>query len=326
MDNDVKNFAGKDGFIWWTGIIEDRQDPLRLGRCKVRCIGWHSDNKMQLPTSDLPWAIPISPVNDTSIHAPKEGDMVFGFFIDGDAAQNPMILGVLPSIPLKKPNPQNAFEDNRSEEQLRNAPRKPKSREHKEDGSGTVTSEYDVAFSYPYQLDEPSSSRLSRNDHKIGDSFIQFRKDTIISGVSVVNSNWDEPITEYAAQYPYNYVMETESGHILEFDDTFGKERIHLSHRTGTFFEIFPDGKKVEKITGNNYQILMMDDHIYIMGKALVTIQGDVELRVMKDCFVKVDGNVDMNVDGNFKAQIAGQCDIQSGGEMNLVGSKINLN
>ena len=45
-----KKFAGKDGFVWFTGVIEDRQDPLKMGRCRVRCVGWHAENKMLLPT------------------------------------------------------------------------------------------------------------------------------------------------------------------------------------------------------------------------------------------------------------------------------------
>jgi len=82
MENqDNKDFAGKNGFVWWTGIIEDRQDPLKLGRCRVRCVGWHSDDKMHLPTKDLPWAMPVFPTNNTNTYAPKEGEMVFGFFV-----------------------------------------------------------------------------------------------------------------------------------------------------------------------------------------------------------------------------------------------------
>ena len=33
------NFLGHDGFVWWVGIIEDRMDPLQLGRVRVRKIG-----------------------------------------------------------------------------------------------------------------------------------------------------------------------------------------------------------------------------------------------------------------------------------------------
>ena len=82
-----KDFAGKNGFIWWVGVVEDRQDPLKMGRVRVRAVGWNSDNKMQLPTEQLPWAMPMLPVNNTNPYAPKEGDMVMGFFTDGEAAQ-----------------------------------------------------------------------------------------------------------------------------------------------------------------------------------------------------------------------------------------------
>jgi len=73
MENiDKKDFAGKNGFIWWVGFVEDRKDPLKLGRCRVRCVGWHSDNKQQLPTKDLPWAMPSFPVNESNTYTPKE--------------------------------------------------------------------------------------------------------------------------------------------------------------------------------------------------------------------------------------------------------------
>jgi len=43
-------FQGKDGFIWWNGVVEDRKDPLFLGRCRVRILGWHTADKSELPT------------------------------------------------------------------------------------------------------------------------------------------------------------------------------------------------------------------------------------------------------------------------------------
>ncbi|NBV27461.1 hypothetical protein EBS02_00325 [bacterium] len=97
----MKNFLGQDGFIWWIGIVEDIADPLRLGRCKVRCFGYHPPKKdTSVPTEDLPWAIAIHPVNTPNLYAtPKVGDWVFGFFFDGIAAQEPGILGYFPSIP-----------------------------------------------------------------------------------------------------------------------------------------------------------------------------------------------------------------------------------
>lgn len=96
---DKNNFLGLSGFVWWVGIIEDRIDPLAMGRCKVRIIGWHTDNKSQLPTEDLPWSIPMLPINNsTSWSSPLPNDWVVGFFMDGENAQFPVMMGVLPYI------------------------------------------------------------------------------------------------------------------------------------------------------------------------------------------------------------------------------------
>ena len=57
----MQNFLGQDGFIWFVGVVEDRADPQHLGRVRVRCLGYHTDNKIDLPTADLPWAMPMLP-------------------------------------------------------------------------------------------------------------------------------------------------------------------------------------------------------------------------------------------------------------------------
>lgn len=308
---DSTDFAGKAGFIWWIGIVENRQDPIKLGRCKVRCVGWHSENKMSLPTENLPWAIPIMPLNNTNTYTPKEGDMVMGFFADGENAQEPIIFGALPGIPLKASNEQEAFCDPRTAIELKTAPKTPKTKTYKTDGTGITIIERDQAESYPKILDEPSTSRIARNDAaSITKTFIQERKDNLVTGVETVNESWDEPETKYGTVYPYNNVIETESGHVLEFDDTPEKERIHLAHRNGSFQEWFPDGDKVEKVTKNNYRIVMGNDRVYIMGK----------------CFITVQGNAEFSVEGNFDMKVGGTCNIRSEGTMKLNAPLIDLN
>ena len=241
MEKD-KDFAGKNGFIWWTGIVENRNDPLKLGQCQVRCVGWDADNKMHLPTKDLPWAKPLLPVNGTEVYAPKEGDMVIGFFIDGENAQERVMMGILPNIPLKTANPQQAFADPRTATELATAPKTPKEKTYNTDGTGILIVERDQAESYPKILDEPSTSRIARNDAaSITKTFIQERKDNLVTGVQTVSDTWDEPETLYNTVYPYNNVVETESGHLLEFDDTPEAERIQLAHRNGSFQEWFPN-------------------------------------------------------------------------------------
>lgn len=89
----------------YTGVVENRQDPLKLGRCQVRVAGLHSDNKVILPTEDLPWAYPMQPVTSAAMngigHAPVgpvEGTWVVVMFRDPEN-QHPVILGTIGGIP-----------------------------------------------------------------------------------------------------------------------------------------------------------------------------------------------------------------------------------
>ena len=101
-----KNFIGLDGFIWFIGVVEDRQDPYLIGRVRVRCFGHHTGNKTELPTEDLPWAQVMLPVTSAGIsgigQSPiglVEGSHVFGFFRDGEARQEPIVMGSMPGYP-----------------------------------------------------------------------------------------------------------------------------------------------------------------------------------------------------------------------------------
>ena len=93
-------------FQHFFGVVEDRQDPLRLGRVRVRAFGIHTEDRAKIPTEDLPWATPVMPYTSASISGvgesptgPVEGTWVFGFFIDGKQMQQPMILGTLAGAP-----------------------------------------------------------------------------------------------------------------------------------------------------------------------------------------------------------------------------------
>ena len=93
------NFIGKNNFVWWVGVIENRVDPLTLGRCQVRIFGWHNENSVILPTADLPWAQAVIPLNNSKhFSTPRLGEWVLGFFMDGEQAQIPVMMGVLPGL------------------------------------------------------------------------------------------------------------------------------------------------------------------------------------------------------------------------------------
>ena len=287
-NEDTKDFAGKNGFTWWVGVVEDRQDPLKLGRCRVRCMGWHADNKMQLPTENLPWAMPSLPVNNPHPYAPKEGDMVFGFFVDGENAQEPVIIGVFPSIPLKAGNPQEAYSDPRTGEALTSAPVKPNETQ-------TV---------YPRKLDEPTTSRLARNE-TIDDSIVSQKKAKKASRV--------EPEPYYNATYPYNNVYESESGHALEFDDTKDNERIHLYHRSGSYVEWGPAGDRAERIQKDKFSVIVGNDSVYVQGNVNLYVDGNVNWKVAGDFNLTVGGAFNASV-GNKTETIKGDSNIRHNG------------
>ena len=104
------NFIGKDGFRWWIGQVapeEAQGDQLKQSgsawgcRLKVRIFGYHPPNETELPNKDLPWAhVLLSPqggsgkANRGRSLRISPGDTVLGFFLDGDDAQLPMIMGL----------------------------------------------------------------------------------------------------------------------------------------------------------------------------------------------------------------------------------------
>lgn len=98
----MQRIFNKDGFNWWIGVVEDRMDPEKAGRVRVRIYGYHTDSKVLLPTEDLPWAIPIMPITSAATsgigQAPLglvTGSWVIGFFLDGEDMQQPAIFGTI---------------------------------------------------------------------------------------------------------------------------------------------------------------------------------------------------------------------------------------
>ena len=105
----MQRIFNKDGFNWWIGVVEDRMDPEKMGRCRVRIYGYHTDSKLILPTKDLPWATPIQPITSAAISGigtsplgPVEGTWVIGFFLDGEDMQQPAIFGTIATKAAKK--------------------------------------------------------------------------------------------------------------------------------------------------------------------------------------------------------------------------------
>jgi hypothetical protein len=560
----MKNFMGKDGFQWFVGVVEDRMDPKRLGRLRVRCLGHHTEDKVKLPTSDLPWAHPMNPITSATVSGigqtplgAVEGTWVVGFFTDGPTAQQPVVMGTLPGVPKNTPTGEKGFEDpnaaypreagqsdvnrlainetaevpdteaigggnqvlefnggdpndensiklrNHPDETVRKAQFQADLQDHlskvKGFKSGSNASDMlkaatDFKNTYAKKFKLPSNILQSKeniltgaanhidtivsktigsvNGTDIGtmlkdsilvnplgklytpgnlkdilpanlsvdaiasglqniksfnikdlstsslDNFASLATNKIpgnlikgdvvagalkyfksplkkvslnphltsvldkanltqnigvaqidgvageILGTSGLNTSltnlgsiagdldslsggaWSEPPSPYAAEYPYNHVYESESGHVKEFDDTAGAERIHERHTSGTGYEIGPAGTKVTKVVKDNYEIISNDDFLHVKGTRRQTVDEGVRIRcnakagpgnsysievgIGSNCNIEVNGgnvnvsarglgiggNINLNATGNINMKAVGSINLAAGGRI----------
>lgn len=533
--------------IWWTGVVENRDDPEQLGRCKVRIFGYHTEDISVLPTNDLPWAIPMQPVTSAATSGVGitpvglvTGSWVMGFFLDGEDAQKPVIMGTVAGKPqitvaasekqtqesasknVLKDSKGNIVYDNYNKPRLRTDTiqkdyykplldsdiTKILDAVSNEVSGGDYTKESDTGELGKYQVNvytlidlgyvkRPAggiidSSILSdtsywtgkngikskqaflsntsyqekvatENFKKVYDTLVLLGKvtetddKTIVAGlmasglvvgaknsdkldkkhesgekartyfaagaaalggsateffrqyeeagnylpakstVSLTNEElakvkgfqdpnkkypkyeytglsdlnklaignrshlslqikdnkkiekiplantgqtWDEPESAYGGVYPYNQVIESEAGHVVEIDSTPGAERIHLFHKSGSYIEIDVNGSSVRKVVGENYEIFDRNNFVYVKGAQCLTVDGKTSILVRDHCNIEVEGDLKVTGHGQVVAQAAGNMavvaeaaivtaknslEIVSEGAINMQGKEINL-
>jgi len=111
-----------------------------------------------------------------------------------------------------------------------------------------------------------------------------------------------QPPAEYAPKYPYNNVMETESGHVKEYDDTPGHERITERHKSGTNYEITPNGSKNETIVRDNYKLVVGQDTLEVYGNVRIIVSGHADVAVAGNLTASVTGNISADAKGDITA------------------------
>lgn len=135
-------------------------------------------------------------------------------------------------------------------------------------------------------------------------------------------TGWTEPEsaanTDFQPRYPFNQVHQTESGHMFEMDDTRDRERVRLTHRTGTFIEMHPNGDEVHKVYGDGYEITIKDRNILVKGKMNITVEGDCVMHVVGDKIEQIDGNYEQYIKGNFTQVVEGITNMSTVQDMHL--------
>ena len=328
----MSEFMGKNGFNWFVGVVEDRSDPKRLGRLKVRCLGYHTEDLLKLETKDLPWAHVMNPITSATVsgvgQSPLgaiEGSWVVGFFQDGADAQMPVIIGTLPGVPSELPTKITAGDDGKYPgkgfQDYKNASY-PKYEETDVNRLAVNTKSGEEGETNPHssltirRADRTTS--VGRADFNSVDLRVANADPNILPGDD--GTEFSEPAIPYDATYPYNHVYESESGHIREMDDTPGKERIHERHSSGTGYEVSPDGTKVTRVKKDNYELITGDSYVHIKGDQSTTTDGGVRV------FVNADGST---ADGHYTIEVGNNANINiqvNKGNVNVITTQGDIN
>lgn len=544
-----------ESFKWWTGVVEDRDDPEQLGRCRVRIFGYHSEDITLLPTSKLPWAIPLQPTTSAATSGIGStpvgivpGTWVAGWFLDGEEAQRPIIFGTIAGKPTypsavdktkeqdtvntttgsvrasdgntvysQSGNPVAAAYTKANEKDslkplneqkltivldavakslsnndyskvgtngelgkyqlspvtlinLGYVKRPPngilddttlddpdnwvgrKGIRSKQSFLSNTSAQEEIVFEYwqdnyntllrlgkisetddykvvaglltvSHVYDPENADKLDKKNSEgarareyftLGNSALGGDADQFIKryeetgnflpkvqtadfagavntedlkkltgfqdpnkkypkyeyyGLSDINKlaisdkthlsfkikdnnrvtkiplartsqTWDEPITAFGGVYPYNQVIETEGGHVIELDSTPNAERIQVFHKSGTHIEIDVNGSMVRKTVGENYEIMDRNNFVYVKGAHNLTVEGKTNILVKDNASIEVEGDLSVTGHGDTTVQTAGVAgivaetalisaqkgfDVVTEGTINLQGKDINL-
>ena len=297
--------------LFFIGVVENNVDERLEGRVQVRAFGVHG-TVQQVPTEDLPWATLIHGSYDPNGEIPSLNSFVFGFFVDGRDAQQPMILGLIPTQMTERINPDVT-------------------------GWGKIpetNSRILSKRSLSPDIGQPSNSRLARGEY-IEETYVLQQEMSRVKDIPIADSNPDnaessdreffaEPAPAYNTQYPFNRVIET-ANHSIELDDTPGAERITIYHGAGSYIAIDARGSTTHKSTSDKFQVNDRNNYVYVKGRNIVTIEGDSQVYVKGNKIEEITGDLIQNVRGNHLLSVGGQSTLNASEEVQIRGAKLRL-
>ena len=231
-------------FDWFIGVVEDTNDPELLNRVKVRCFGYHTEDKAELPTKDLPFATVMMPTTSASVegigqnHQLLSGSWVVGFFRDGPSAQDPMIMGSIMSFTEKERDTNLGF-------------------------SGTFGNKAGIS-DVPLEVDSLNANQVTKT---VGGHLVELDNQTSFERLSITHGTNQSNVSidhEGIITAISNGTDGTQHRLIL---DTI-LNQIRFTHFSGTQIKILPEGT-VEINAAND--IVNIDGNTTITGKLHVT-------------------------------------------------------
>ena len=298
----MESGVGLQNPLFFIGVIENNVDPRKEGRVQVRAFGVHGTNK-QVPRDELPWALVMQgDYNPNNI--PKVNSWVFGVFLDGRDAQEPMVMGLIPTQyatiidPVK--NGWGSIPD--------------------KDGNETAHG------SAPQDVMQPQQSRYLRGEYiQETQVLTQEMGRTVDVKVGGTEETWDQPASAFNTQYPHNKVWET-AHHSIELDDTPGGERVTVRHKSGSFIEMDSRGTTTNKTVGDHFDIMDRKQHVVVGGMSTITVMGNSYVYVRGNKVEEIEGDLTTLVHGNHMISVGGQSVHQAGEQVAVRGADVRVN
>jgi len=153
------------------------------------------------------------------------------------------------------------------------------------------------------QNDVPDIPTLSRKDDGTVVAINAARSQNVSDAFG---GTWSEPVSAYAATYPKNKVFRSETGIIIEIDDTPNNVRFHVYHPSGTRTEVDNSGNTVEHVAATKTTVIIGDDNIEVKGDQNTTVGGSHGVKVGSNGKVDIIGSYDITVGATCTINVTG--------------------
>ena len=284
--------------FWFMGVVEDNQDATNAGRVRVRAFNVHPPKGEDVPTSHLPWATVLDGTYGLSQSIPVVGDWVFGFFMDGQECNHPMIIGRLPGVDFSFPKGSGQAGE-----------------------SGYVPPESLKNFGKP-----PMNRYISGEEANVGQSILQGALQLLGIATPFEDVKWNEPnILTPERNLDSRIIQSKEGNNVITMTDTEDGEgtTILISHASGSVIQIDPNGTVFVKSLGDTYNSTE--------GFEYNRVDKDCHTNIGQDWSVKVDrGSATFDIQGdldiecnNFNVKARASMNLDAGNTMNLSATKI---
>jgi hypothetical protein len=296
--------SGFNNMMYFAGVVEDNHDLTNAGRVRVRAFGIHPPRKTEddadsVPTEHLPWATVLDSSYGVAPVIPSVGDWVFGFFIDGREAQQPMIMGRMPGMHLQTPS-----------------------------GSGVPGED---GYLPPEALLNFGKPDLHRYQGGEGASQGQTLTQRAFANTSIPQANgetFDEPPIMMPENNYTNRVISSKDGDnfivLGSGEDSANSDYFLISHSSGSVFQIDANGTIFVKAFADKYNTTQGVESNYVRGSSHSTIDEDYTLKIGKSGKIQVNGRLDIECT-DFNVRAARNINLDAGVKVNVSGGGVGV-